>query len=100
MARITKRFAKGILGNVSVDTKFLCTDGKAFSNIDELELGLATMSDGTFEQHVNSERNDFSNWIKHAVGDNRLANLLIGSNDRYLAAKKIKDRKKQLSKRL
>ena len=100
MARITKRFAKGILGNVSTDTKFLCTDGKTFSNIDELELGLATMSDETFEHHVSSKRNDFSDWIKHAVGDKRLAGLLLGSNDRYLAAKKIKDRKKQLSKRL
>ncbi len=100
MARITKRFARSVLGDVSVDSKFLCNNKKTFSNLDELEFGLATMSDETFEHHVKSHNNDFANWIAHAVGDNKLASLLKKSNDRYLAAKKIKDRKKQLSKRI
>lgn len=52
---------------------FWTTDGKIIANLVELRDTLAGMTDEVFSYHVNSERNDFSNWIADVLDDRDLA---------------------------
>ena len=67
-------------------------------NLDELANALPEMGDDTFHHHVNNEKNDFSSWIKEALGDQRLANDLLSSKSREFIAKKIRNRLNSLKK--
>jgi hypothetical protein len=56
---------------------WLCSGG-ALKNIKELASALETMDEGVFVHHVNSDRNDFANWIKDIFQDEELALRLHG----------------------
>ena len=53
---------------------------------------LPELSDDIFHHHVNSDKNDFSNWIKDVIGDQKLANDLLSSKSKDSALKKIRNR--------
>jgi len=50
----------------------LC-NGKLISSVKELYDEIHHMSEDVFSHHVNSERNDFSNWVKDVFGDKKLS---------------------------
>lgn len=72
------------------DNRFWLCDGRVLKNFRELEQALRTMSDGTYNYHVNGNKNDFYNWIKDVFKDKRLAEDLKKSRSRLTAAKKLK----------
>ena len=66
----------------------------ALRNIKNLADSLKTMPDETFTYHVNSEKNDFANWIKEVLLDSKLAADLKKVKTRPAALKKIEARLK------
>jgi len=92
MARITKKIAGEMLGEVSNDKQFYCTDGRVVKNLPELELALKEMSEETFCYHSSETKSDFSNWVRDVIGDEKLSRDLQKSASRTQAVKKVADR--------
>ncbi|MBM3200133.1 hypothetical protein FJZ53_04280 [Candidatus Woesearchaeota archaeon] len=85
--------AKGILREVAeMDRCFWMCDGQVLKSLRELASSLKSMNDDTFRYHVNSEKNDFANWVKEVIGDEELARSL--SRDR---AQMLNDVKKRIA---
>ena len=68
--------------------------------VDELDTTLQTMPGGTFSYHVNSDKNDFANWVRDVIGDVTLARNLRKAADRPSAAHAVGARLSQLRARL
>lgn len=62
----------------SEEQAFVLADGRKVFSIQELLYLLPHMSDEIFYKHVNSEKNDFVNWIKHVFRLEDLADSLVG----------------------
>jgi hypothetical protein len=92
MATAIKKLDKTWLGDVPADKVFWCHDGKTLKNMGELASALKQMSDETFEHHLNSERNDFSTWVREVIGDITLAGQLARVATRATAARKVEAR--------
>jgi septum site-determining protein MinD len=54
------------------DNSFKLKNGRELMCIKDLVMALESMEDETFNHHVNNDKNDFSNWIKDAIGHKRL----------------------------
>jgi len=70
---IPKEQARKFLAQVPEEQVFWCNDGRIFRDMKELGEGLAAMSFDTFVYHVNLAKNDFSNWLRNVVKDEKLA---------------------------
>lgn len=93
MATATKKkLEKAWLGDVPADKVFWCHDGKTLKNMGELASALKHMSDETFNHHLNSDRNDFSAWVRDVIGDITLAGQLARVATRATAARKVEAR--------
>jgi len=90
--RISEEEAYRRLGDVPDDKWFWCQDGKVIKNLNELEEALNNMSNETFRYHSGEERNDFSNWIRDVVGDDKLARDLSKSKSCIQASKAVAQR--------
>lgn len=86
MARITKADAERRLANVPDEYAFRCCDGNVFRSLQELRRGLTDMSDETYVYHVCSEHNDFNNWVRDVIGDQKLARDLLRAESRSRAS--------------
>ena len=92
IVKISMEEASRRLGDVPDGKHFWCHDGKLIKNVGELEKALNDMSDETFHYHSVEGRNDFSNWIRDVVGDNKLANDLSKAKSRIQASKAVAQR--------
>jgi hypothetical protein len=92
MVKITKAIAAKWLGEVEPEKQFWCHDGRVLKTLAELEMALDEMSDETFLHHASGDKNDFSNWVRDVIGDDKLAADLAASTDRYLAAGRVASR--------
>jgi hypothetical protein len=92
IVKISKEEANKRLGDVPDEKSFWCQDGRVIKNLKELEEALNDMSDETFHYHLGEGRNDFSNWIRDVVGDNKLANDLSKAKSRIQANKTVAQR--------
>jgi len=92
IVKISKEEANRRLGDVLDEKRFWCHDGKLLKNLGELEKSLNDMSDDTFHYHSTQGRNDFSNWTRDVVGDNKLANDLSKAKSRVQASKAVAQR--------
>ncbi len=99
MAEITRSMAQKLLGDVPADKPFWCQDGRTLKNLQELEVALKEMSDETFRYHLNEAKNDFSNWVRDVIGDDKLAGDLWNSFTRTQAARSVADRITYLRRR-
>jgi len=90
--KISREEASRRLGDVPDGKHFWCHDGKLIKNLGELEKALNDMSDETFHYHLSEGRNDFSNWIRDVVGDNKLANDLSKAKSRIRAGNAVAQR--------
>jgi hypothetical protein len=90
--KISKEEASRRLGDVSDEKRFWCHDGKFIKNLVELEKALNSMGDETFHYHVGEGKNDFSNWVRDVLGDNRLANDVSKAKSRIQASKVVAQR--------
>jgi hypothetical protein len=98
--KVTKQDAERLFADVPEDRSFWCCDGRIFRNMRDLSDGLANMSDETFAYHVNDEKNDFSNWLKDVIEDEKLAKDMEASITRQQAAKMVNERVTLLNMRL
>ncbi len=89
---LTRDEARKYLSDVPSEQCFWVNNGPILKNLDELAGMLPELSDEIFHHHVNSEKNDFSSWIKDAIGDQKLANDLLSSKNKDSILKKIRSR--------
>ena len=100
MPRIQRKDAERLLASVPEEQVFQCCDGRVLRNLKELMKAFHDMADDAFAYHSNEERNDFSNWVRFTIGDQKLAGDLEKSYDRGQAAKRVADRIDFLSGKL
>lgn len=98
--KIAKQDAEKLLADVPEDRSFWCNDGRIFRNMRDLSDGLVSMSDETFAYHLNDEKNDFSNWLRDVIEDEKLAKDMENPITRQEAVKRVDDRVKFLNMRL
>ena len=84
--------AQKLLTLVPEEYVFRCHDGRILKNMKELGEALAVMADETFAYHSNSEKKDFSNWVRDVIGDEKLAKDLENALDRNQAARIVTSR--------
>lgn len=92
MDKILKQDAKRFLANVPEQYVFRCCDGRTFRNIEEFGQAFSNMRDEDFTYHANTEKNDFSMWVKDIIKDEKLARDLTKSQNKSQAAKAVVDR--------
>ena len=98
--KVTKQDAERLFADVPENRSFWCCDGRIFRSMRDLSAGLANMSDETFAYHLNDEKNDFSNWLKDVIEDEKLAKDMEASITRQQAAKMVNERVTLLNMRL
>ena len=92
MPEMSKRTAKKLLADVPHEHVFRFHDGRILRNMGELREALKTMNKDTFAFHVSAQKNDFSNWVRDVIGDQKLARDLDRSSNRTQAVKKVAER--------
>jgi len=96
---VSKNEARRYLCDAAPEQCFWVNNGPVLKNLEELANALPDMNDETFNHHVNSEKNDFSSWIKDIIGDNKLANDLLSSKSKESVVKKLRSRLNSLKKK-
>jgi hypothetical protein len=84
--------AARILADIDGDRRFFCQDGCVIKNLTELVDCLKHMTEEVFYHHVTSEKNDFSNWIRDVLGDEKLAGELNNASTPQEASKIVTER--------
>ena len=100
MPRILRQDAERLLANVPEEYVFRCCDSRILRNMKELGETFASMTGETFAHHSNEERNDFSNWVRDIIRDEKLARDIWKSLNRTQAAKNVARRMAFLSSKL
>lgn len=96
---VTKDEAKRFLCDAAPEQCFWVSNGPILKNIEELANVLPDMAEDTFRHHVNSDKNDFSNWVRDVIGDQKLANDLLSSKNRDSTLNKVRNRLNSLRKK-
>ncbi len=68
--------------NAPHDKEFVLHDGSRIRNLLDLTIALEKISDVAFSKFVNTQKNDFSNWIEFVLLDKNLADKI-----RYVLSK-------------
>ena len=68
--------AERILSDVHHTKHFHTKKGVIVKNVNELKDQLQQMDDAEFSHHVNTDKNDFKEWVQHVVNDSDLADQL------------------------
>jgi len=92
VVRITKSIAETRLGEVPQGEQFWCEDGRVLNNLPELSVALHQMHAETYRHHAGGNRNDFSNWVRDVIGDDKLSRDLLKSTSQAQSAKSVGDR--------
>jgi len=88
----------GILDNIEPTKYFFLKNGRVLKNIYELTNSLTSMDDETFKHHVNNEKNDFAEWIRHVFNDEDLANQISRLKTKEAISKKINKKLSKITK--
>ena len=78
----------------SPEQYFYLNNGDVIRSFSEFIEILEDMSSSTFYSHVNTTRNDFSNWIRSVFGLDNLANRIQRVNSKNEMIKILKNFKK------
>ena len=100
MSRKARWGAESLLANVTEEQVFKCCDGRTLRNMQELGYAFLTMTDETFAFHSSRERNDFGNWVRGTIGDEKLARDIERSLNRIQAARNVVQRVPFMGSRL
>lgn len=100
MVATLKEEAKRLLADVPEEYVFRCCDGSILRNMEQLRDALTTMARESYIFHANMEKNDFTNWVRDILKDDKLANNLRKATNQTRAAKLVASRISALSKRL
>ncbi|MFH0875849.1 MAG: DUF5752 family protein [archaeon] len=74
----SKTEVKKALKDALPEHYFILVTGVPIKNIKELMNSFDTMNEWVFNHHVNSERNDFTNWISEVFEEKELADEIRG----------------------
>jgi len=96
--KINKAQAEIFLSDVPENHRFYASTGEYFSNLEELQNGLKKLKKSDFCFHVNSEKNDFANWVYDCIGDLELAEKIRMSKSKSELSRKLRDRIEKLKK--
>ena len=99
-AKTLKQEAREFLGDVPEENAFKSVSGHILRNISDLADELKNISDSDYARHVNTEKNDFVNWVRDCIKDSTLVRDLQRAPNRGQAAKAVASRVNVLSKRL
>jgi len=92
--------ASVLLRKVSHPEKyFYFKSGAIARSLKELESLVSNMPNEIFQEHVNTEINDFAIWVKDVVGDRRLAKHLEAARTKKEITNLLKRRVSWLEKR-
>lgn len=80
------------LKDVHQDFHFITHEGRPIKNVHELLSYVKDLDSPTFQEFVNEEKNDFYNWVKHAVKDEGLAEKIRHVTSKEDVSKEIMDR--------
>jgi hypothetical protein len=100
MVETLKQEAKRFSADVPEEYVFRCCDGQILRNVKELGDALNTITDETYFFHANTKKNDFANWARDIIKDERLVKDLQKASNRAQAARLVASRRATLSKRL
>jgi hypothetical protein len=100
MAETLKQEATKLLEDVPGEYLFWCCTGCILHNMRELGDELKIMSDESYAYHANGEKNDFSNWVRDIIKDDRLSRDLLKALNRAQATRLVVNRVSILAKRL
>lgn len=92
MPRIVEQDAQKMLANVPEEYVFRCCDGRVLKNMADLNNALSSISEETFAFHVNPAKNDFRNWVRDIIKDEKLARDLNKATSRSQASKSVSAR--------
>ncbi|NQV08446.1 hypothetical protein HQ529_01185 [Candidatus Woesearchaeota archaeon] len=81
-----------LLADVRPEKHFVANDGTVIKNIYSLVDSLKKINNNTFEHHVNNDRNDFANWIRHVLKDKELADNIQRLKNKTKIIRKIERR--------
>ncbi len=99
MATSAMTDSKSYLRDVPQEFAFWCSDGQVLKNLRELRDALASMNESTFAYHVDEAKNDFHNWVKDIIRDDKLAVELLRAASPMVAVRVVTDRIAFLSAR-
>jgi hypothetical protein len=100
MTKILKQHAERRLADVPDQYVFWCHDGRILHSLRELKNALEMMSDEAYAYHANKDKNDFSNWVKDIIGDDKLARDISRASDQRQAFECVKAREMFLLSKL
>lgn len=75
--------------NIPTEKYFYVADGSIIKHIGELPDALRNMHPDTFSHHVNSEKNDFHNWILDVFNNTSLARKVKNVKRKETMAKHV-----------
>ncbi len=87
------------LGNVAADRHFYCVDGCVYRNLEDMASCLEHMDGGSFSHHVSAANDDFGNWVRDVLHDDKLAADLDKSLNAADAARIVRYRIHWLQKK-
>lgn len=73
------------------EESFKLSNGKILLSINDLVHELQIMKDDVFKHHVNTNKNDFSDWIKHVFKEEKLAQMIRNNLDRDKMLESLKN---------
>ena len=88
----TPQKASSLLSDVNDQSHFSLHMGTNIANLRQLSEALDIMADNSFRHHVTDSKNDFANWIRHALGDEELAKSIESMKDRKGMSAKVRRR--------
>jgi hypothetical protein len=77
-----KEIKKEIKKNIKPETYFILKSGGVIKSLEELAMNMDTISYEDFAHHVNDVRNDFANWIRDVIKEEKLAEELAAVRDK------------------
>ena len=69
---------------------FFCSNGDTYYTVNQLLSALKNMDSNTYNYHVNSEKNDFANWVSDVFNKKQLAIKLRRKGKEVVLKKKRK----------
>ncbi|MCK5281919.1 MAG: hypothetical protein KAK00_00785 [Nanoarchaeota archaeon] len=86
----------GILRDIDPTHYFFSKNGVIIKSLHELKTAIEQMDNESFIHHVNNEKNDFSEWIKHIIKAEKLAKDILKTTSKEKILKLIKKRIKKV----
>ena len=93
----TNFMSKHLLNEVPHGKEFYCKDGKVFRKMEEMARQLRKLDKETYSHHVNDQKNDFANWVEHAIGDAVLASKIRRAQNQTTMSRIVNSRVAELS---